>query len=596
MHQLRRQRLAREERSRSWLTAWAFQHAVPGEPVITPRPGRCRTPLGQDVSANHARERKRAHFGNVEYCASVSACPTCSSLVRAAQRERVAVAVERNQAAAVPLVDVPEETAFGSLLMVTVTVRHGQQDSLGDLLSLLSKSWQRTINGSPYRRWKERLGVQGYVRALEVTHGRHGWHPHYHYLIFLDRQITQDMLDAFGSWLESRWAQMVVKVGGASHRPSREHGVDWRFADRHAVDYLAKLQDDTDVQGTASELARGDFKSGRKDSRLPFEFLDGRRPDDFAHWVEYTVATKYKRVIFWSPGLAARYLGADQEDATDEELLEEQLQGSDLAFWIPAVVYRSRIMKSPGLAARVLELVESGEVEAAADMVGGWFEGDERDDELAEFLARVDDDGVVHDPEPVAAPQRWDDGFGARTRAAMEAEGVPMSAAALARAEREREELERMADRVREWRARRPGPPGSEPCGTVFTLWTWPKEKDWRLPEVVEWIEYDHTFFDERCRWFATCPDINREQARAVLDMIGKPEPGFEERMAPLRDAVRRIDPQLLASVHPVHFFNLLHKGVARFEVVEDDPRWPCNGFEVQAYDADGRRLWPGTC
>ena len=36
------------------------------------------------------------------------------------------------------------------------------------------------------------MGKIGHIKALEVTHGRNGWHPHYHILIFTKQELPKD--------------------------------------------------------------------------------------------------------------------------------------------------------------------------------------------------------------------------------------------------------------------------------------------------------------------------------------------------------------------------------------------------------------------
>jgi hypothetical protein len=84
----------------------------------------------------------------------------------------------------------------------------------------------------PVRRigWKERYGEHGWVRAVEVTKGENGWHPHLHVVLVFDGKLSGDMVRAavaefFPIWQRAlqregydareRWTNPDGSVGGA---------------------------------------------------------------------------------------------------------------------------------------------------------------------------------------------------------------------------------------------------------------------------------------------------------------------------------------------------------------------------------------------
>jgi hypothetical protein len=71
--------------------------------------------------------------------------------------------------------------------MLTLTFPHYLHNDLKFLMKRLRKAMTRFTGGKRYKEFVENYGLVGTVRALEVTHGQNGWHPHFHILIFLKR-------------------------------------------------------------------------------------------------------------------------------------------------------------------------------------------------------------------------------------------------------------------------------------------------------------------------------------------------------------------------------------------------------------------------
>ncbi len=336
--------------------------------VRPPRPARCRWRIAADVSVHHDPE-KGAHWGGIERCSSVWACPVCSAVIRAERAREVMAAVEAWQAQG------------GSLAFVTLTVRHKHGDDLRTTLDAVLRGFQRLQSGAPWVRFKQRFGVRGVIRSVEVTLGANGWHPHIHALFFLDRPLSAGDVDEWESSMFGRWAGIVTRLG--ARLPTQPRGIDVRPADadgRVVGQYLAKLQEASEKRyRVGDELVRFDFKSGRSGSLMPFELLDsGRRADEdddraaYRLWVEYFQATFGRRAITWSHGL--RDLCAVEEERTDEEVMAD-VEASPLVFLVPGSSY-DRIRSSPDVLALVLARVEAGDVRAALLLSGGFIPPD----------------------------------------------------------------------------------------------------------------------------------------------------------------------------------------------------------------------------
>jgi hypothetical protein len=68
----------------------------------------------------------------------------------------------------------------GRVLTSTFTVQHTSTMSLGQVLGLVGEGYRSFSEGKGYQLLKQRYGIRGTIRSLEIPYGRHGWHPHLH--------------------------------------------------------------------------------------------------------------------------------------------------------------------------------------------------------------------------------------------------------------------------------------------------------------------------------------------------------------------------------------------------------------------------------
>lgn len=371
---LRRGRYRRRSQSSRWLISDAVQAAeieelehgtfvdtrtgelLESDWVRPPRPARCSWRISETVPV-HA-DGSLAHYSGLERCGSVWACPVCASVVRAERAREITKAVEGHQAVG------------GSVLFVTLTVRHKKADSLKQSMDAVLGSWKKLLQGGAWvgtkrsQGMKQRYDVSGYIRSTEVTYGVNGWHPHIHALVLTDRRLTDTEVDAFGDELHTRWARYAHKATGRT--PSRQHGLDVQRVDAHGKvlgQYLSKMQDEGRTKAekwdAAAELARSDVKRGRTDNFVPFELLDSDHAMPAAQrrrlWGEYVAGTKGRRAITWSRGLKDRF---EVTDKTDEDIIDDT--ESATARWLAEGRGYDRLRRSdPELLAVVLEAAEA---------------------------------------------------------------------------------------------------------------------------------------------------------------------------------------------------------------------------------------------
>ncbi|MGP5264987.1 protein rep [Glutamicibacter arilaitensis] len=368
---LRSSRFVRRGQSSRWLIADAidaasiedlgngeFLDTISGELlksdwVRPPRPARCGWRLGDTVAVHS--DGNTAHFSGTERCGSIWSCPVCSSVIRAERAREIGQAVEAHQ------------KAGGSILFVTLTIRHDRSDSLKQSMDAVLGSWRKLLQGSAWvgskttSGMRDRYAVSGYIRSIEVTYGENnGFHPHVHSLWFTDRALSDTEVSAFGDELHTRWARFVEKATGKV--PTRQHGVDVQRVDQDGQvlgKYLAKVHDEckskTEKWGASAELARADVKRGRGDNYVPFELLDEDHEMPAAQrrrlWLEYYEGTKGRRCITWSRGLKDRFgIG----ETTDEEIIEDT-EAAPVRYLADGRAYDALRRSDPELLALVLD-------------------------------------------------------------------------------------------------------------------------------------------------------------------------------------------------------------------------------------------------
>lgn len=297
-----------------------------------------------DLERNTATSK--AGFRGLKSCGNLWVCPVCSARISAKRQG------ELNDLLA------GARAAGHSVLMLTQTFQHKRGDSLPVILAAFKAAQERFRQR---RDWKALRGViVGTVSALELTHGRNGWHPHGHILLV----VKGDPAAAFGSvnGLRSGWLAALKSAGLNGGKAA------WQLQDASAAgDYIAKW-------GAGEELALHGAKSGRDGSRTPFAILadarDGCRASS-ALFAEYAAAMVGKRQLVWSNGLKALFGIGETSDADAAQEAEpadvpslETLRTWALAAWREARRRRVSLVHAAQTGA-CLHAAEFGPTDAA---------------------------------------------------------------------------------------------------------------------------------------------------------------------------------------------------------------------------------------
>jgi len=312
-------------RSNRWRIRASLRSIQPVKQARLAKCGHCR--IAHDVGIGMAGGRAR--FQGLMRCGSVWACPVCAATIRT------------ERAAEVSAIYKWAKEAGGSVLMLTLTVRHELGDDLEAVRRGVADAWRRAQGGKKWTLLRQQYGITGYVRALEVTHGANGWHPHLHILMILDKPITEEGTARLRSLLSVRWQNAVSRALGADFVPNDHIGTNLKPA--HIADYITKL---------GLELSDIGSKSAGKSNRTPWQiasdYADYKRPEDAVIWQRFVEGMKGARMLTYSRGLRAA--AGLLDEPTDEELVEaEEMAACETIFLMDATTWAAVRKAQPWL-------------------------------------------------------------------------------------------------------------------------------------------------------------------------------------------------------------------------------------------------------
>jgi len=258
---------------------------------------------GGGVEVWYSPDHASAAFGGLVTCHSVWACPVCAAKITERRRAEVSAAMDAWKAQG------------GSVALLTLTHPHTRADPLADLLAAEQKALASFFAVRAVKDLLRSIGRVGQIRAWEVTQGRkreinNGWHPHFHILLFLERELSPLELNQVETELYRAWSGACRRAGLDS--PSRVHGVRLDDGSKAAA-YVTKW-------GMDRELTKGHSKRA-KDGETPFDLLRSVLADPAdrqgrALFAEFAKAFRGKRQLVWSRGLRELLeLGAEASDA-----------------------------------------------------------------------------------------------------------------------------------------------------------------------------------------------------------------------------------------------------------------------------------------
>lgn len=248
----------------------------------------------------------RAHFGGLVTCGSQWLCAVCSTKIALSRRGEAQLAVQR----------LGEQGGVCGLL--TLTIPHQAGQPFNEVLANIKRLYERWSTGKHSTAMRKRWPQLGFIRAVEVTRGINGWHPHFHIVLFFSQPIPWvDVREDFFA----RWASIAKREFGWNLPRA---SLDLR-GHSDAACYISKwsLED---------EITLAHIKRGRGESLTPFELLSSymRGDSQSGHaWREFATGVCHfngERVLStarltWSKGLKKALAIAE---LTDEQIADAQ--------------------------------------------------------------------------------------------------------------------------------------------------------------------------------------------------------------------------------------------------------------------------------
>jgi len=313
-------------------------------------------------------ESRYIWFTNLQRCGSGWTCAFCANKKSEQNRAEISTAVIEALEHYIPF-------------MVTFTLGHHRDDSLAELLKQLSNAYRYMQQQKAWKLTLEDILFVGSIRALEVTYSDvHGWHPHYHVIVLLSREILTYARNTYGegeteeSLIEliardfrnqlstHHWRPALVENGGYC---SDERGVSVTAGYLEIIAYVAKhgyLPEDAgkNAWGVAEEIALSASKLPANDGKGAWDLLreygDGIKRSG-ALFREYAIATKGLNQLRWSPGLRDRLSVLDIDEQT---VLENEPDNGVSLLWLNLEQWRA--VRRNNAQAKLIQVASEGTI------------------------------------------------------------------------------------------------------------------------------------------------------------------------------------------------------------------------------------------
>ena len=267
-----------------------------------------RNIIANNVEVRNHLKTNKAFYSGLMICGSVWICPVCAAKISEKRKNELYKATTAHK------------LEGGYLSMLTLTIRHKRTDVLETLLKAFNSATSKMMTTKQYHEIRQEMGIIGRVKALEVTHGKNGWHPHAHIVIFHENETD---LKKMQKRMYKLWNSACKKFDLST---TESYGIDLQGAD-HVQAYLSKHGSWSIEQ----EMTKSHIKRGRDSNMTPFDLLRDvlQNDDDYSKelYKEYALAFKGKRQLHWSRGLKEHFSITDK---TDEELAKEKVEQADI--------------------------------------------------------------------------------------------------------------------------------------------------------------------------------------------------------------------------------------------------------------------------
>lgn len=336
---------------------------------------RRRVSLEKPVRVMMGSRYKKSYYSNVMRCGSVWACPVCAAKITTSRAARLLAALQDQDEPIMWEAKNGRQMQITPLryhvLMATYTISHRAHSSLAYVASKLLGAYHKMWSGRWAVHVKQTYNIFGMAKALEVTHGASGWHPHLHVLIVIDGQISNNRIAELDLALFGAWDAAVVSQGGYIN----EHGFDLVRADYEKVVYTVEaglnISQEIDKYGGVDEITRYPIKMARGDNKSLMQLLQAAaNGDDRAPflWTEAQAYLAGKRQLRTSPSIQS-LIDAKFDLDDDESMVDEDAGTMDTCLASLTTEEWTAIVQQ-GCRGGVLEIANSGDVAALMEYIG----------------------------------------------------------------------------------------------------------------------------------------------------------------------------------------------------------------------------------
>lgn len=299
-----------------------------------------------------------AGLAGLASCGSVWADPVCNAKImsRRALEIGAGIALWQSQGGAV---------AFG-----TFTMRHNAGHGLAALWDALSLAYRKVIAGKAWGTDKARYGVAGFVRVVEVTYGRNGWHVHIHALFFLRSPLAPEALASWHHGMVGRWTRALERDGFTADMRGQDLRIIDGPADTDLARYFTKAVDTPRALGvelTHSQGKRARTALGTSPVWVLLDEVAQGDADALDRWHEWEKGSKGRRQIGWSKGLRSMLL-LDREESDEEIASEEVGSTEDDLLYITSEGWAA-LVRTPANIGHLLDAVEAGGLRVAREFL-----------------------------------------------------------------------------------------------------------------------------------------------------------------------------------------------------------------------------------
>lgn len=336
-----------------WSRQAAARELLPHRPVS--KCLRFIVPGQTTVEIRLSAKTRRAFYKNLITCQCVWECPICA--VRITERRKRALAEILGAHTNLTFLEadgtlIVRKIPTYNLAMATFTLAHRENEHASTVIKRVQAAYKKMWSGRWAVAFKKDWLVIGTLRAIEITRGGHGWHPHIHLLLISETVIGELSRIAIEITLRQRWQSTVQEIGGNA---SFEYGCTVETGTEKLAIYVSKLSD----WSLAAEMTKYPTKNGR-DSKSLFQLLDAYLAGDIQsgeNWLEGVGAMRGTQHLRPSPGLWQK-LGVPN---LDEYELKYDIEAEENSLLAALTVEQWRVVLRHDKRAETLAAARDGE-------------------------------------------------------------------------------------------------------------------------------------------------------------------------------------------------------------------------------------------